>query len=99
MAEQIRVPTTRRVLAYARSALRNHIANLLDDPSGHLNPWREREPPAALAEIRGLAGDLGLDFDELIAAGSPTERERLAAIEQGRISPSPRDAIPGTAED
>ena len=99
MRERIRVPTTPRVLAYARSALRSRIADLLDDPSELRLPAREREPSAAPAEIRGLADDLGLDFDELIAAGSPTERERLAAIEQGRINPSPREEMRRTAGD
>jgi hypothetical protein len=71
MPERTRVPTKARAPAYARSAL----------PKPHHRS--SREPPAVLPEIRSLAADLGLDSDELIPAGSPIERERLAAIEQG----------------
>jgi hypothetical protein len=38
MRERTRVPTTPRVLAYARSFLRTHIADLLDDPAELLHP-------------------------------------------------------------
>jgi len=83
------------VLSYAREKFRDEVADLLDDPSDLLHPWREQEPAEYLNSRRLFARDLGLDFDALVAAGSPYERERLYDIEFGVIKPQPRKPFPG----
>ena len=98
MSERAHTCTTPRVLEYAREAFRRDIADLLDDPTDLLHPWRDREPPEALTGLRGLAQDLGLDFDALIAGGTPFERERLASIEQSLTQPAPKEEMPQTTE-
>jgi hypothetical protein len=84
-----------RTLAYVRSCFESRIAGILDDPSDFCHPWRDCEPPEAIAELRGMASELGLDFDALVALGTPYEQERLRSLEDGTLKPSsPREPIP-----
>lgn len=80
--------TTERVLNWARLNLEDYIANLLDDPSHLISPYRQFSPQVEIGELRALAKDLGLDYDELVAKGSSFERERLRQIESGEIKPA-----------
>lgn len=88
--------TSERVFDYARACFESGIEDLLDDPSHLLHPWRDEEPTEYFARQRGLAKDLNLDFDEMVARlGSDYERKRLQDIENGVIVPAPREPIPG----
>ena len=75
---------TQRVVAFAREALEQVIADLLDEPSV-LQQDHELDggptPQAAIAHYRQLAIDLGLDFDALVAKGHPGAIRRLKALE------------------
>lgn len=77
---------TDRVVAYARERFTDHVADLLDDPSDLVYPWRDKEPSEAIAELRLLAADLGLDFDHIVATvrGSEYEVKRLKLLEQNK---------------
>jgi hypothetical protein len=88
------VLVTERVLDYAREAFRNEVQMLLDDPSDLLHPWRDVEPAEAIAAMRSLGVEVGLDYDALVADGHGYACERLADIEAGKIKPAPREPLP-----
>lgn len=79
--------TTRdtRILGFARACFRTLIEELLDDPSWLLHPDDDYVPADELAFYRLLAADLDLDYDSLVAEGTPEEQERLAKLERGEL--------------
>lgn len=74
-----------RILGFARACFRTLIEELLDDPSFLIHPDDDYNPADELAFYRLLAADIGLDFDELVAEGSPEQRERIAKLERGEL--------------
>jgi hypothetical protein len=80
------------VLEFARDRFRDLMENLLDDPSNLLHPLRDLEPVEELKILRDLAADLGLDYEALVAEGTPYEIKRLAEIEAGIHKPAPRQS-------
>lgn len=64
---------TSRVFRFAQQSFETLIENLLDDPSNM--GW-------TFAELRALAKDLDLDFDELCRKGTPFEQERFKRLEE-----------------
>lgn len=95
---QYRMNDLRTVITALRSQaqdrFRDAVADLLDDPSDLLHPYRECEPAEELAARRRIAADLRLDFDELVRiTGTAYERKRLADIELGKIQPAPRQPL------
>jgi hypothetical protein len=80
--------THERVFNYARNAFIREVWELLDDPSPLLDRYREHgDPREAIAEMRLLAAELGLDFDQLINEATEVESVRFRAIEAGEIKP------------
>jgi hypothetical protein len=81
--------STDRVMRFARNHFESDMEDLLDDPSTLLAPYRERSPQVEIGELRALAADMGLDYDELVGRlGTDFERERLRKIEAGEIEPA-----------
>ena len=74
--------TTERVFAFARERFIDSFENLMDDPSFLQHPDEGPGYPAEyFAERRGLARDLGLDFDQMVHDHSNAyERERLQRL-------------------
>lgn len=68
-----------RVYKFALEAFKNRLEALLDDPFG----FDPDDIKGTIAEYRGLAADLGLDFDAVCRdVGSNYELARLRKIEE-----------------
>jgi hypothetical protein len=82
------------ILEYAQMCFRESVAELVDDPSDMLHPWRDVEPSEYIKGQRSLAKLLKLDFDILVMElGSDYERARLYDIESGIIPPSLKEEL------
>jgi hypothetical protein len=74
-----------RGLLHVQACIREEVRDMLDDPFYLTRPDNDISAREALAELRVLARDVGYDFDLLIAEmGSPEEKARLKAIENGQ---------------
>jgi hypothetical protein len=71
---------------YATECLKTDVEQLLDDPYAFsaLPTAYDRAVElraGIIPKLRRIAAALGIDFDELVKAGSPYEREQLRRIE------------------
>lgn len=74
--------TTRRVIDFATEAVGEQIRELADDPSFLLDPAFRERAADWLADLKGIAADLGIDYNAfLFDEVSAVERERLLKIE------------------
>lgn len=66
--------------AFLQQLFQSHLEDVLDDPSYMVHPDETTPPAEAVAELRRVCEDLGLDWDEILGKAHEHERERLLAL-------------------